>query len=153
MDLPFRTLTSRSSDIGSDYGHSTLRSNDVDTAFRAGSYSSRLRPDDLSTDYKPGIESKFSASVDSYSRGRHHRSGSLDNLLVDVQRDPFERPSGALPSISNMYSGLPSSKYTAGLTTGRTKLTRTPSFDNLLMSRQSDGFSTEFDTDFSGARS
>ena len=155
LDLPYRTSTSRSSDIGSDYGHSTLRSNDVDTAFRAstGSYSSRLRPDDLSTDNKPGIESKFSASVDSYSRGRHHRSGSLDNLLVDVQRDPFERPSSALPSTSNMYSGLPSSKYTAGLTTGRTKLTRTPSFDNLLMSRQSDGLSTKFDTDFSGARS
>ena len=155
LDLPVRTSSSRSSDIESDYGHSTLRSNDMDTAFRAstGSYSSRLRPDDLSSDYKTGIESKFSASVDSYSRGRHHRSGSLDNLLVDIPRDPFERPSSALPSTSNMYSGLPSSKYTGGLTTGRTKLTRTPSFDNLLMSRQSDGFSTKFDTDFSGARS
>ena len=156
LDLPYRTSSSRSSDIGSDHGHSSVRSNDMDTAFRAstGSYSSRLRPDDLSSDYKPGIESKFSASVDSYSSGRHRRSGSLDNLLVDVHKDPFERPSSALPTTSNMYSaGLPSSKYTAGLTTGRTKLTRTPSLDNLLPSRQSDGYSTKFDTDFSGARS
>lgn len=156
-DTALRTSASRSSGIVSDYGQSSIRGSDMDAAFRAstGSYTSRPRIDDFGLDSKTGIESKFASSLDSYSRGRHHRSGSLDNLLVDIQREPIERPGSALPSTSNMYSGLPSSKYTGGLTTGRTKLTRTPSFDNLLMSRQTDGFANKytFDTDFSGAKS
>ena len=156
IDNAYRASTSRISGIDSDFRPSSLRDSDMDNAFRAstGSYNSRLRADDLSSDYKSGIESKFTASLDTYSRGRHHRSGSLDNLLVDVQREPVDRPASALPSTSNMYSGLPSSKYAGGLTTGRTKLTRSPSYDNLI-SRQDDGFSSKYsvDTDFSGAKS
>ena len=157
LDSVFRASATRSSGLDSDFRQSAIRDSEMDSAFRAstGSFSNRLQADDLSSDYRTGIESKFASSLDTYSRGRHHRSGSLDNLLVDIPREPFDRPGSALPLTSNMYAGLPNSKYAGGLTTGRTKLTRTPSFDNLLMSRQNDGISTKFsvDNDFSSAKS
>ena len=156
LESAYRTSTARSSGVDTDFRNTAYRDSEIDSAFRAstGSFNNRLRTDDLTSDYKTGIESKFTASLDTYSRGRHHRSGSLDNLLVDIPRESFDRPGSALPTTSNMYQGLQNTKYSGGLTTGRTKLTRTPSFDNLLMSRQNDGISKYYgDSDFASVKS
>lgn len=111
----------------------------ADTAFRASTgsmgYKSGNREDDyLSSAYKTDT-SRFTSSLDSYSRGHRVRSGSLDNLLNIDRQSERERPSSALPTTSNMYPPTSQSKYSSGLTTGRTSLTRTPSLDNLLLSR------------------
>lgn len=111
----------------------------TDTAFRSSTGSIGNRPrvtedDYLSSAYKTDT-SKFTSSLDTYSRARHVRSGSLDNLLDIDRLEDRERPSSALPTTTNMYPPTSQSKYSSGLTTGRTTLTRTPSFDNLIISR------------------
>ena len=125
-----------------DYTSRTSSSTDtnVDAAFRASTgsigYKPRTFEDDYSstTSYKTDT-SKFTSSLDTYSRSRHVRSGSLDNLLNIDRMDEMDRPSSALPTTTNMYPPTNQSKYSSGLTTGRTSLTRTPSLDNLLMAR------------------
>ncbi|XP_060586364.1 uncharacterized protein LOC132742089 isoform X2 [Ruditapes philippinarum] len=119
---------------------------DMDTAFRSSTGSIGQRNgvgDDFMSNYKTDT-SKFTSSLDSYSRGRHVRSGSLDNLFIAGNADQYERPSSALPTTSNMYSSSNQNKYIGGLTTGRTTLTRTPSLDNLMMSRGSTGFQNKY---------
>lgn len=118
---------------------------DMDTAFRAstGSIGQRSSTEDLLSKYKTDT-SRFTSSLDSYSRGRHVRTGSLDNIYIDSTTDQYERPSSALPSASNMYPPNSQNKYMGGLTTGRTTLTRTPSLDNLLLARQSTGYQNKY---------
>lgn len=129
-------------DTDDDYTTRTKSSVDtnLDSAFRAstgsvGYKSVGLENDYLSSGYKSGGTDRLAASVDSYSRGRHMRSGSLDNLLNIDRIGDRDRPSSALPTTSNMYPPTSQSKYSGGLTTGRTSLTRTPSLDNILISR------------------
>ncbi|KAL4230309.1 hypothetical protein ACF0H5_010692 [Mactra antiquata] len=120
--------------------------NDMDTAFRASTGSIGTKSsygDDLASKYKSD-NSKFS-SFDSFSRGRHVRSGSLDNLFIEKPADQIERPSSALGgAVGNMYPPTSQSKYMSGLTTGRTSLTRTPSLDNLLITRPSSGSQNKY---------
>ncbi|XP_053400293.1 ORC ubiquitin ligase 1-like isoform X2 [Mercenaria mercenaria] len=118
---------------------------EIDTAFRASTGSIGERSG-AGQDFMSNVKtdtSKFTSSLDSYSRGRHVRSGSLDNIFV-AAADPHERPSSALPTTSNMYSSNSQNRYMGGLTTGRTTLTRTPSLDNLLLARQSTGYQNKY---------
>ena len=119
------------------------RDSDTDAVFRASTGSIGYRGEtgeDYMSSYKADTD-RFAASLDNYSRGKHVRSGSLDNIFLasdrktDFGNEFNQRPSSALPTASNMYPPTSQSKYSTGLTTGRTTLTRTPSVDNLLLTR------------------
>ena len=128
----------------------------LDAGFRAstGSIGYRTTTSSSGDDFllKPDSGTdRLASSVDSYSRGRHMRTGSLDNLhlLTDPgsSKDSY-RPGSGLGSLGASSGGAypPSSqsKYSTGLTTGRTTLTRTPSLDNLLLGRQATGHGNKY---------
>ncbi|WAQ99681.1 OBI1-like protein [Mya arenaria] len=123
---------------------------DMDAALRASTGSIGYRSGARATAddglYKPDTNTdRFASSLDSYSRGRHVRSGSLDNLLMDQNTDNDSyRPGSALGTTTSLYPPTSQSKYSSGLTTGRTTLTRTPSLDNLLLARQSTGHMNKY---------
>ncbi|KAL3881042.1 hypothetical protein ACJMK2_033242 [Sinanodonta woodiana] len=82
-------------------------------------------------------KSKFLTDYDSYSRARHLRSGSLDNLVRDITRDDnrYKSSSGSSSSANNYRAPSPSMQTKYNFTSTSSGMARSPSVDNLLLSK------------------
>ncbi|KAK3611409.1 hypothetical protein CHS0354_034856 [Potamilus streckersoni] len=88
-------------------------------------------------------KSKFSTDYDTYSRARHLRSGSLDNLVRDITRDDnqYKSTSGSSSSANNYRAPSPSVQTKYNFTSANGGMVRSPSVDNLLLSKPGSGSS------------